>query len=241
MASQARNEELNRVNEELRKALQEREKRVVGDKSAPPSPPRSFPMPFSQEIMDSVVPANTVAVKTSFTGVEDPEAHLTAFHTQMMLSGGSDAVYCKVFMSTLSGTTLDWFVSLPTGHITMFQQFSKMFVEQYIVNKAPPLVSYDLFDVRQYQGESLKDFLNRFGAQIVRLPGKDEEMFVHAFKKGVLPGPFSESLIRSHPATFAEIRRHAVAHIAVRAKSPRKEETWPQPSRAPRQGPSCRG
>ena len=85
VASQARNEELNRINEELRKALQEREERAAGDK--PPSPPRSFPMPFSQEIMDSVVPANTVAVKASFTGVEDPEAHLTVFHTQMMLSG----------------------------------------------------------------------------------------------------------------------------------------------------------
>jgi len=86
-ASQARNEELNRINEELRKALQEREERATGDRSAPPSPPRSFPMPFSQEIMDSVVLANTAAVKASFTGVEDPEAHLTAFHTQLMLSG----------------------------------------------------------------------------------------------------------------------------------------------------------
>jgi len=129
----------------------------------------------------------------------------------MMLLGVSDAVYCKVFMSTLSGTTSDWFVSLPTGHITTFQQFSKMFVEQYIVNKAPR-------GVRQYQGESLKDFLNRFRAQIVRLPGKDEEMFVHAFKKGVLPRPFSESLIRSHPATFAEIRRRVVAHIAAKSE-----------------------
>ena len=101
--------------------------------------------------MDSVVPANTVAMKASFTGVEDPKAHLTAFHTQMMLSGGrSDAIYCKVFMSTLSGTALDWFISLPTGHITTFHHFSKMFLEQYIVNKAPPLVSYDLFDMRQY-------------------------------------------------------------------------------------------
>ena len=70
LASQARNEELNRINEELRKALQEREERAAGDRS--PSPPRSFPMPFSQEIMDSVVPANTVAVKASFIGVEDP-------------------------------------------------------------------------------------------------------------------------------------------------------------------------
>ena len=55
-------------------------------------------------------------------------------------------------------------MSLPTGHITNFQQFSKIFVEQYIVNKAPPRVSYDLFDIRQYQGESLRDYLNRFGA-----------------------------------------------------------------------------
>ena len=47
VASQARNEELNRINEELRKALQEREKRAAGDRSAPPSPPCSFPMPFS--------------------------------------------------------------------------------------------------------------------------------------------------------------------------------------------------
>ncbi|XP_068466261.1 uncharacterized protein [Phaseolus vulgaris] len=215
VASQARNEELNRVNEELRKALQGQKERATGDKSTPPSPPHNFPMLFSQEIMDTVVPANTVAVKASFTGVEDPEAHLTAFHTQMMLSGGSDAVYCKVFMSTLSGTALEWFASLPTGHITTFQQFSKMFVEQYIVNKAPLLVSYDLFDVRQYQGESMKDFLNRFGAYIIRLPGKDEDMFVHAFKKGVLPRLFSESLIRSHPATYAKIRRRVVAHIAA--------------------------
>jgi len=39
-------------------------------------------------------------------------------------------------------------------------------------------------------------------------------MLVYAFKKGVLPGPFCEALIRAHPATFAEVRRLAVAHIA---------------------------
>ena len=49
---------------------------------------------------------------------------------------------------------------------------------------------------------------------MVRSPAKDEEMLVYAFKKGVLPGPFGEALIRAHPATFAEVRRLAVAHIA---------------------------
>ena len=45
---------------------------------------------------------------------------------------------------------------------------------------------------------------------MVRSPAKDEEMLVYAFKKGVLPGPFCEALIRAHPAMFAEVRRPAV-------------------------------
>ena len=44
---------------------------------------------------------------------------------------------------------------------------------------------------------------------------KDERMTVHAFRKGIVPWPFSESLIRNHPKTFVEIRRCAVAHIAA--------------------------
>ena len=40
-------------------------------------------------------------------------------------------------------------------------------------------------------------------------------MMVHAFRKGIVPGPFSESLIRNRPKTFAEIRRRAVAHIVA--------------------------
>jgi len=47
----------------------------------------------------------------------------------------------------------------------------------------------------------------------VRLNLTEEKMMVHAFRKGIVPGPFSESLIWNHPKTFAEIKRRAVAHI----------------------------
>ena len=49
----------------------------------------------------------------------------------------------------------------------------------------------------------------------MRLNLKDKRMMVHAFRKGIVPGPFNESLIRNHHKTFAKIRRRAVAHIAV--------------------------
>jgi len=70
-------------------------------------PVRARPMPFSQAIMDIVIPASFIGPKITFTGVEDPEAHITALHTQMMVSGGTDAMHCKLFMSTFSGTALD--------------------------------------------------------------------------------------------------------------------------------------
>ena len=124
-------------------------------------------------------------------------------------------MYCKMLMSTLSGMTLEWFVSLLDRHITNFDQFVALFKEQYLVNKAPTRLSYDVFDVKQYQGESMKDYLNRFGVQVVRLKPTDEAMIVHAFVKGMLARPFSESLLRFYPKTFTEIRRRALAHIVA--------------------------
>jgi len=123
--------------------------------------------------------------------MEDPEAHLTAFHTQMMLVGGSDAVRWKLFMSTLTGVAMDWFIILPEGHITSFAQLSQLFREQYLANRAPPPVSYDLFDVKQYQGETLKKYINRFGAQVVKVGTTEEPMIVYAFRKRVYPGPYA--------------------------------------------------
>jgi len=116
-----------------------------------------------------------------------------------------------MLMSTLSGVALELFVSLPDGHITNFDQFATLFREQYLVNKAPTRLSYDVFDVKQYQGKSMKDYLNKFSVQVVRLKLTDEAMIVHVFVKGMLPGPFSESVLMFYLKTFTEIRCRALA------------------------------
>jgi len=99
-------------------------------------------------------------------------------------------------MSTLARTVMDWFVSLIDGHVTSFSQLTKLLKAKHQQNLGsppplPPSVSDDLFDVKQYQGESLKEFLHSFGAQVVRLNLTEEKMMVHAFRKGIVPGPFS--------------------------------------------------
>ena len=176
-ASRADNTELRRVNEALRRGLQHVGERATNER-APSVPLRARPMSFSRANMNVVLPTTSLGPKVSFTGVENPEAHLTAFHTQMMLTEGSDVVYCKMLMSTLSGAALEWFISLPDGHVTSFDQFATLFREQYLVNKAPTRLSYDIFDVKQYQGEFMKDYLDRFAIQVVRLKPTDEAIIV---------------------------------------------------------------
>jgi len=39
------------------------------------------------------------------------------------------------------------------GHIISFDQFSKLFREQFFVNQANPLILYELFNVKQRRGK----------------------------------------------------------------------------------------
>ncbi|XP_068503950.1 uncharacterized protein [Phaseolus vulgaris] len=139
--------------------------------------------------------------------------HVRGAQGDLHRDGGSDAVRCKLFMSTLTGMAMDWFISLPSGHITSFPQLSQLFREQYLANRAPPPVSYYLFDVKQYQGETLKEYINRFGAQVVKVGTTEKPMIVYAFRKGV-SWPFLRINHSQSPRTFAEIRRCAVELIA---------------------------
>ena len=195
-ASRVTNDELRKTNEELHRDLQSLGERSMGEQIHP-TRKRTRPMPFSQAIMEVEVPMNFVTPKIMFTGTEYPEAHLKAFHAQMMILGGTDAMHCKLLMGTFTGTTLRWFIGLPDGHITSSNQFSTLFREQFIVNQAPPLVPFDLFEVKQRQGEPLKDFLNRFGAFVAELNTQDEALMLYAFVRGVVSGAFGDSLIRS--------------------------------------------
>ena len=115
------------MNEELRRNLQTHTAKREGADQGSVTPPREFRTPFSTEIVEAVIPATLVGSKVTFTGMEDPKVHLAAFHTQMMLVGGSDAVRCKLFMSTLAGTAMEWIMSLPEGHVSSFLQLTKLF------------------------------------------------------------------------------------------------------------------
>jgi len=85
--------------------------------------------------MDELVPTHYITPKiASFIGREYPENHLTAFNAQMIVFGGTNVIHYNMFMSTFTGTSLQWFSGLPDGHITSFAQFPIFFREHLSVN-----------------------------------------------------------------------------------------------------------
>ena len=84
--SRANSEELCKANEELYKNLQQLDQRSTAERG-PSAQPRARPKPFSQAIMDALVPTNYIMPKIVFTRLEDPENHLTMFNAQMIISG----------------------------------------------------------------------------------------------------------------------------------------------------------
>ena len=188
-------------------------------------PARDAPKPFSMEIMDEPVPPHYITPKIAFvTGIEDPKNHLTTFNAQMIISGGTDAILCKMFMGSFNGTTLQWFSGIPDGQITSFSKFSKMFREHFSVNKVKSSRMYDIFGVRQKEGESLKDYLNTFSVLTVRLLTHNEEMMIAAFEQGIAMGPFIDSLIKNPIKTFFEVQERVLACIEAEEIMVRKND-----------------
>jgi len=77
----------------------------------------------------------------------------------------------------------------------------------------------------QREGETLKDYLNRFYAVTVRLQTHDEEMMVATFIQGMTVGSFNDSLIRNPAETFPEVRERAFAHIEAKEAVLRKNDS----------------
>ena len=58
--------------------------------------------------------------KDRYDGFTDPDEHIDAYTTHMSLYTLDDAVLCRVFPTSLKGSTLRWFTKLPPNSINSF-------------------------------------------------------------------------------------------------------------------------
>ncbi|KAL0291220.1 UNVERIFIED_CONTAM: hypothetical protein Sangu_2540300 [Sesamum angustifolium] len=94
------------------------------------APPRRSP--FSAAILAEALPAGVkVSNLSEYDGTGDPQEHLDKFYAKIDRYDLSDAVYCKVFRTTLSKRTLAWLNQLPTGTISCLEQLTQRFLHHF--------------------------------------------------------------------------------------------------------------
>ncbi|XP_057440404.1 uncharacterized protein LOC130732352 [Lotus japonicus] len=165
--------------------------------------------PFSAAVREVTVPDGmTNLMLEAYDGQTDPKDHLSRFDAKMTMYAVSDAVKCRMLPSTFQGATKEWFTNLPPGSIAKFRDFSSKFLDHFSARTIE-----DLFDIRQGERETLKQYVKRYSDISARFEELQPRVCVCAFKGGLSRGKFYCELSRELACSMMEVRARALDHI----------------------------
>ncbi|XP_057452205.1 uncharacterized protein LOC130744028 [Lotus japonicus] len=170
--------------------------------------------PFSAAVREVVIPDNMNSlVLETYSGQTDPKDHLLHFNTKMVIIAASDAMKCRMFPSTFKNAAMAWFTTLPWGSVAKFCDFSSKLLIQFSASKIKQVTIEDLYDVRQLERETLKQYVKRYSATSMRIEESEPQVCARAFKNGLLPGKLKSKLSRKLARSMTEARARATAYI----------------------------
>jgi Retrotransposon gag protein len=88
-----------------------------------------------------------------------------------------------------------------------------MFSQQFTSCKKYRKLSFDLFDTKQREDESLRAYLKRFNLAKLDVPDASEDTLMNALITGIREGPFFQNLIIHVPCSFGEVLDRAESYI----------------------------
>ena len=179
------------------------------------APPRRSP--FASNIRAEALPAGLkVSNLSEYDGTGDPQEHLDKFYAKIDWYDLSDAAYCKVFRTTLSKRALAWFNQLPAGTISSLEQLVQRFLHHFSMNKKVPKTAAYLFTIRQREGETLRDFMQRFVDAVHEVPHVNQELLASIVQQNLQPGRFKESIAGKPPSTMEDLLVRSQKYIQIK-------------------------
>ncbi|XP_058078215.1 uncharacterized protein LOC131226641 [Magnolia sinica] len=116
-----------------------------------------------------------------------------------------DAMMCRAFLITLSGSARSWYRQLKPKTIGSFAELSRLFLTQLISRKKSRKPTTHLFTLRQGNKESLKDFIACFNEEELLVDDYNNKMTLSAMFNGLKEGKFIFSIRKNLPTTLAEL------------------------------------
>ncbi|KAL0434821.1 UNVERIFIED_CONTAM: hypothetical protein Sradi_0190000 [Sesamum radiatum] len=161
-----------------------------------------------------------------YDGTKDPQEHIAAFELVMNLYGQSSAINAKLFVTTLTGKAQEWFTSLPSGGIDTFDQLIQKFTFHFASKRKQKRSAAYLFNIRQKEDESLKNFIGRFNNETLEVQDLRIDMMVSILIHGLRKGPLASALARGPPEDVEQLMRVVQKYIDDEEINAMKDGEW---------------
>ncbi|GKV17031.1 hypothetical protein SLEP1_g27587 [Rubroshorea leprosula] len=143
----------------------------------------------------------------------------------MRIQNANDAMMCKVFPATLKSTAKRWYHKLPRHSIDSYSQLAKLFSNKFASQREIKRTATELMQVNQREGESLRDYMQRFNKATLDIDNVPDTICLSALLHGLKHGRFLDDLLENPPRTWNEeqpLRREE-------KKKQKVDEQWGKP------------
>ncbi|GKC03403.1 reverse transcriptase domain-containing protein [Tanacetum coccineum] len=172
-------------------------------------------------------------VKT-YDGSGDSEDHLKLFQAAAKTERWAMPTWCHMFNSMLIGNVKVWFDKLPRESIDSYEDLSTTFRENYLRQTKHIKDPVKIHHIKQRDGESTEDFMERYKAEILDVEGASECMKISGFMHGITHPEMIKRLYEKIPrpidkmyrVTTSFLQEEVAAFSHSRKKAP---ASWKQP------------
>ncbi|GJU77276.1 reverse transcriptase domain-containing protein [Tanacetum coccineum] len=151
-------------------------------------------------------------VKT-YDGSGDPKDHLKLFQSAAKTEGWAMPTWCHMFNSTLTGNARVWFDKLPKESIDSYEDLRTAFRENYLQQTKHIKDPVEIHHIKQRDGESTEDFMERYKAEVLDVEGAPECMRISGFMHGITHPGLIKRLYERIPRSMDEMYRMTTSFL----------------------------
>ncbi|GKC78510.1 reverse transcriptase domain-containing protein [Tanacetum coccineum] len=140
-------------------------------------------------------------VKT-YDGTGDPEDHVKFFQATAQVERWAMPTWCHMFNSTLIGAARVWFDELPPESIYGYKDLKAAFLVYFLQQKKYVKDPVEIHNIKQRDGETIKEFMERFKVETGRMKGAPECIRISGFMHGVNNPELTKRLNEHVPKTW---------------------------------------
>ncbi|KAL0324801.1 UNVERIFIED_CONTAM: hypothetical protein Sradi_5049400, partial [Sesamum radiatum] len=136
------------------------------------------------------------------------------------------SIKAKLFVTTSTRTMPEWFANLPSGSIEIFEHLVQKFTFHFASKRKQKRSAMYLFNIRQREDESLKNFIGRFNNKMLEVQDLRLDMMVSILIYDLKKEPLASALARDPPEDVEQLMRVAQKYIDEEEINVMKDGEW---------------